>query len=204
MSPALALVPLLVTMAARDVARGAQGPDTTWGRVEGDLTLALGLGASFGPRTPSGAVDARVRYLDTAGVFVTYADGFGQGAQPERSLAFGLELRPLFLGRWLQGLETGVAHLDLLIDSLGIEVGAALLQPIGQGFADRAALQFGLGLEVPILPRASGPWVGVHAGARLSDVGLAHGPDSALERSLYLTLTLAWHQVVGAHVVDVR
>lgn len=197
-------VPLAIAMATRDAAHTERGPDTTWGRVDGDLTLVGGLGASFGPREPSGAIDARVRYLDTVGAFVTYADGFGLGAQPARSLSFGLEMRPLFLGRWLRGFELGVAHLDLLIDSFGIELGAALLEPIGGKLADRAALQVGLGLEMPILPNASGPWIGVHAGARLSDVGLARDTNQAVDRSLYLTITLAWHQVVGAHVVDVR
>jgi hypothetical protein len=208
-------VPLVVSMAARDAVVSSdpdpglshapeRGPDTTWGRIDGDLVVVGGLGASFGPRTPSGAVDARLRYLDTAGVFVTYTEGFGGGAQPARALAFGIEMRPLFLGRWLRGFEIGVAHLDLLIDSFGIEIGAALLQPIGGQFGDRAALQVGIGLEVPILPRASGPWIGLHGGARLSDIGLAHDANDALERSLYLTITLAWHQVVGAHVVDMR
>lgn len=193
------LVPLLVSMAARDASRPAQrGRDATWGRIDGDVTAVLGLGASFGPRAPSGAVDARLRYLDTAGVFVTYAEGFGGDAQPARSLAVGVEMRPLFLGRWFRGLEFGVAHLDLFVDSLGLELGAALLHPIGGQLGDRVALQAGLGLEAPILPRSSGPWIGLHGGVRLSDVGLAHDTNVAIERSLYLTITLAWHQVVGS------
>lgn len=193
------VVPLVASMAAQGASRPAErGRDTTWGRIEGDLTVIFGLGTSIGPRAPSGAVDARLRYLDTAGVFVTYAEGFGGDAQPARSLALGVEMRPLFLGRWLRGLEFGVAHLDLLVDSLGLELGAALLQPLGAEFGDRAALQVGLGLEAPILPNATGPWIGLHGGARLSDVGLAHDAPSALERSLYFTITLAWHQVVGS------
>jgi hypothetical protein len=59
-------------------------------------------------------------------------------------------------------------------------------------------------LELPLFARASGVWAAVHGGMRWSDAALAGGPtDSADDRSFYLSLTLAWHQVVLSSAVDV-
>lgn len=180
-------------------------PDTSYGRIDGDLSGSLGVGATFGPRAPRAAVDLRLRYLWTAGVFATYEDGplFGSGADPRRAFATGIELRPLFLARWLQGLETGHAHLDLTIDSFALELGAVFLEPPGRPFGSRPGLQAGIGLQLPVLPWSTGPVVGIHGGARWSDAALGgrtiEGPS---DRSLYLLVTVAWQQVFGAHVVD--
>ena len=77
-----------------------------------------------------------MRYLETAGLFLTYEDGaiFGNAAEPVRVLAGGLELRPLFLGRWLTGRELGNARLDLALDSLGLELGGFFAQPQAGSF----------------------------------------------------------------------
>src|SRR5438445_8399900 len=90
-----------ISVTSERAARAEGGPDTSHGRVDGDLSASLGLGAAFGPRGPRGAADMRVRYLWTAGVFATYEDGplFGSDAEPRRAFAFGAELRPLFLAR---------------------------------------------------------------------------------------------------------
>jgi hypothetical protein len=186
-------------------ARAADEPDTSYGRIEGDFSASVGVGATFGPRAPRAAADLRLRYIQTAGIFVTYEDGplVGSSSDPRRAFAAGVELRPLFLARWLQGLETGMGHLDLTIDSLALELGAVFVEPPGRSFASRPGLQAGIGLQVPILPKASGPVIGVHGGARWSDATLAgndiQGPS---DRSLFLLVTVAWQQVFGAHIVD--
>jgi hypothetical protein len=187
-------------------ARADERPEPTYGRVEGDLTLVGGAGAAVGARGVRAAAELRVRYLESAGVFVSYEDGavVGSPAEPQRVLATGLEVRPLFFFRWLRGHETRRAYLDLVLDSFGLEVGAEFAQPAAEGFASRAGVQAGLGLEFPLAPRANGPWIGVHGGVRWSDSALASGQiDTADDRSAFLTITLAWHQVVVAHVVDV-
>lgn len=183
-----------------------QKRDTTYGRVDGDLSVVLGLGATVAPRGPRTAADLRFRYLDTVGIFADYEDGalVKSGSEPRRVFAAGLELRPLFLGRWLRGLELESARIDLLIDSIGLELGAAFAQPEGSPFGSRPGLQAGLGLEIPVLAQASGPWLGVHGGVRWSDSavsgGTVEGPD---DRAAFLTLTVAWHQFFGGHVVDI-
>lgn len=186
-------------------ARALDGPDTAHGRIDGDVSASLALGATFGPRAPRAAFDLRLRYLWTAGVFATYEDGplLGTSSEPRRAFAAGIELRPLFLAKWLQGKETGNPYLDLTIDSLGLELGAVFLQPIGTSFGSKPGLQAGLGLQVPIFPNATGPVIGLHGGARWSNALLAgRDAENASDRSLFFLLTVGWQQVFGAHIVD--
>jgi hypothetical protein len=178
--------------------------DTTYGRIEGDVALSLGAGATFGPRAPRGAVDLRFRYLDTAGLFVAYEDGavFGASAVPERLAVVGAELRPLFLARWGTGLGFARPRLDLFLDSFGLELGVFWAQLPGEAFAKTSGLQFGVGLEFPLAARASGPWIGLHPGLRWSERALAGGGvETAAERAAYVNVTLRWHELVHARLV---
>jgi hypothetical protein len=180
-------------------------PEPSYGRVQGDLTLGAAAGTVLGTGGARLEGELRVRYLESAGFFASYEDGaiVGSGAQVQRLVATGLEVRPLFLVRWLTGLETQRAGFDLFVDSFGLELGAIFVQPAGGAFASRSGMQVGLGLELPLLGKATGPWVGVHGGLRWSQEALAWGAarDDA-DRSAFVALTLAWHEVVLAHVVD--
>ena len=185
--------------------RAAGGPDTAHGRIDGDLSASLGVGATFGPRGPRSAADLRLRYLWTAGLFATYEDGplFSSTTEPRRAFATGIELRPLFLARWLQGYDSGNGWVDLTLDSLGLELGAVFMQPTGTSFGSRPGLQASLGLQIPVLPHATGPVVGVHAGARWSSAALGgRDIEGPADRALFLLVTVGWQQVFGAHVVD--
>lgn len=195
---ALALSTLCAPASAADAA------DSLHGRFDGDLGAAFAAGATFGPSSPRASLDLRLRYLSTAGIFGTYEDGPLLGdSDPRRVLATGVELRPLFLGRWARDLETGNARLDLFIDSFALELGVAFVQPEGARFGARPALQTGIGLELPIFANATGPLVGIHGGARFSDAALAGGPlDGPADRALYLALSLGWQQLFGAHVAS--
>ncbi len=200
------LLVAVVVLTSAAPSRADELPDPSYGRVRGDLTLVAGAGTVVAPRGVRGEVELRARYLDAAGLFVAYEDAplFGSGAEPGRVLSAGLEVRPLFFYRWLQGHETGMPRLDLLIDSFGLEVGWTLSAPAGEGLSLNG-LQAGLGIEMPILPRASGPWVGVHGGVRWSDAALASGQTSdADDLAAYLALTLSWHEVVLTHLVDLK
>lgn len=176
-------------------------PDTTYGRIEGDLAFRGAAGVTFGPRAPRAAFDLRLRYLQSAGFFMTYEEGF-QTSSPARALASGFELKPLFLGRWLTGREFGSPYADLVLDSFGLELGVVLSQPPGGAFGDRYGLQFGIALEVPLFPRASGLFVGVHGGLRWNRATLGGTePATADDRSLYLTIVVAWQQLFGGTAV---
>lgn len=187
-------------------ARAQDTVDPSYGRIEGDLTLALGLGATVAPSGARGEGELRLRYLESAGLFAAYEDGplLGGSAEPQRVLATGLEVRPLFLYRWLQGHEMQRAWLDLTLDSFGLEIAATWSQPAGSSFASQSGLQAGLGLEVPILPHATGPWIGLHGGLRWSQAALESGATSSPDdRAAFLAITLAWHQLIATHLVDV-
>jgi hypothetical protein len=197
---------LLSPTAQADPPPASARPDSSDGRIEGDVAAVIGVGATVAPRGLRGAVDGRLRFLDTAGVFATYEEGaaFSSSAQPARVLAVGVEVRPLFLGRWLNDLEWGKRRLDLLLDSFGLEIGACFAQPAHVAFDSSPGLQAGIGVEVPILARASGPWIGLHGGARWGPSALAGAPAAdPNDRSLFVSITLAYHQLFVAHLVDI-
>jgi hypothetical protein len=201
--PVLAALLTAEAAGADDLPPGKR--DTSHGRFDGDLGVAGMAGMIVGPRGPRAGLDARFRYLSTAGLFVTYEDGplVGSSAEPRRALAFGIELRPLFLARWATDRELGSPRLDLLIDSLALEVGGVVAQPEGARFGARPGLQAGLGLELPFFTTASGPFLGLHGGVRWSDAALSGGPLAGpSDRALYLAIGIGWQQLFGGHVVD--
>ncbi|MCL2724081.1 MAG: hypothetical protein FWD69_06545 [Polyangiaceae bacterium] len=185
----------------------ARAADTTYGRIDGDMAVAVGAGVTFGPRAPRAAGDLRFRYLQTAGIFGSYEDGplVGSTSEPRRIVAFGVELRPLFLARWLKGMEFGAPRVDLALDSFGLELGAVFMQPEGGAFGARPGLQAGIGFDVPIFPRATGPMLSVHAGCRFSDHALSGQPLAGpSDRSIYFTVLASWQQIFGTNVVGLR
>ncbi len=179
-----------------------EGVDTSYGRIDGDFVLALSSGVAVGSRGPRGAIDARARFLDVAGLFVTYEDAFGGPSEPRRVLSVGADLRLVYLARWVQGWHWAKPYADLHVDSFSIELGAAWMQPQAVPNWSRTQLHFALALELPLLPHATGPWIGVRGGARWSDDALATTrTDSALDRSGFVMFTLGWHQVVNTGLV---
>jgi hypothetical protein len=179
--------------------------DPSYGRIDGDVGLVAGVGGVVAPRGPRAQVELRVRYLESGGLFATLEDAgvLNSPSEPRGVLVTGLELRPLFLFRWLKGHETQGARFDLALDSIGIDLGAMFEQPAGATFASRTGFELGLGLELPILARATGPWIGVRGALRWSDVALGSGVEGPDDRQAVLAITLAWHQTLSTHVVDV-
>ena len=94
---------LLSVIVVAGRASGSDGAEPTYGRVEGDLCFVAGAGAAVAARGPRAVGELRMRYLESGGLFATYEDGslIGSDSEPKRVVAAGLELRPLFLFRWL-------------------------------------------------------------------------------------------------------
>ncbi len=196
---------LLVAGPSAERTASAQDDDPSHGRIDGDVTVAVGIGGVVTERGASAEGEIRLRYLDTAGAFVAYEEGalFDPSAGPQRLLATGLELRPLFLGRWLKGYETPSARLDLALDSLGLELGAVFAQRPGGPFGSELGVQIGLGVELSVFEQATGPWIGIHGGVRWSDSALASGAvGGPMDRTGFVALTIAWHQLLMTHLVD--
>lgn len=126
----------------------AQDQGGAYGRLEGDLTfdLSLGGGATFEGDLVSGSatLEARARYLDGAGLVL------GGELRPDGAsrVLIMADVRPLFLARFLLGGTLRDRYLDLLIDSIGVDLGVALL-PLDERVG--AALAVGFGLDVPLV-----------------------------------------------------
>lgn len=208
----LASAALLAALLSGSAASADERPDTkgerlhgddTYGRIEGDVSVLAGAGVTFGPRAPRIATELRARYLGSAGVFAGYEDGLGVwSSRPRRVIPVGLEARPVFLGRWLLGKELGVAFVDLLLDSIGVDLGVFFAQPDGGSFAARPGLAAGLGAEVPLFGRAGGLHLTLRGGVRWSHEALGGAPPTAEDRALYGAVGLAWQELFFAHVVD--
>ncbi len=203
---ACAAAALLSALSGPRAARASTG-DGAYGRLDGDLDLSIGLagGVLLGQKRPVASVDARVRYFESAGFVVQYeeTDALAKATAPgdyKRGFLAAVELRPLFPIRFLKAKESGHAFPDLVLDSLGLEVGAWWSAVEGPS-TQRPGLHLGLGLELPLAARASGPWLRVGGALRWSAPRLDGQSDPGTRVAL-LTLGLAWHGMVGAHVVD--
>jgi hypothetical protein len=193
-------------LASASTARAEGVVDPSYGRVEGDLALVVGVGGTVASGGVRPEAELRARYLETAGIYGTYEDGpvVGLSPDPGRIVMAGFELRPLFLYRWLRGYETHRERWDLAVDSVGLELGLAWAQPDGGAFPSHPGFDAGFGVEFPITLDASGLWLAFHGGVRWSDFSLATGAVEVNDqREVYLSITLAWHQLVATHLVDV-
>ena len=202
---AASLATALALLVARP-AKGADQPDQVtdgaYGRFDGDLNLSLAAGATVGPGGPSAAVLGRALFFESAGVYAAYTDALGRAQAPlPRTLAAGITLRPLFIPRWALDLQRGPAILDLALDAIGFDFGIVWPAAPNGSFTERPGVEAALGTEVPILGRANGPFLGVRGALRWRASELAWRAEPPLEPVLFLTL--AWHGIVDANIVDV-
>lgn len=143
--PCLILFALLAPLHA-----AAQVGDGAYGRLDGDLSLSAGLGGGpvFGQvggpdATGAATLELRARVVDTGGPFLA---GEWRPEGPDR-IVVGVDLRPVFLIRFLMNAESGDPWLDLFVDSIGLDLGAAI-GPLDSGVG--AAFAFGAGVDVPL------------------------------------------------------
>ncbi len=178
--------------------------DTSYGRLDGDSAIAISAGAAIDARGVRGAFDLRYRYLHSAGIFLTYEDGFGAGSEPLRLGLAGLELRPFFLARFLQQAELGLPRLDLLIDSFAIELGGFVSQPANANFGNGYGLSFGFAVELPLLPHIAGPFIAFRAGLRWSHEALSAADSTTIDvRAFVFTVAFGWQATFGTHIIDI-
>ncbi len=161
------------------------GSDGVYGRLDSNLALALGAGAELEAGEPRGALKLSAHYLWTAGAYVRYSDAFGSADErPARVASLGVDVRPVFLPRFALDSERGPAWLDLAIDSFSLNAGAYFAKPRGADFGDTRGFETGIGLGVPLLGEAAGPWLEARAERRFADRG---------ENAWLFTLSLAYH-----------
>lgn len=166
--------------------------DGLYGRFDGELALSVGVGGGLTEveargRGASVVGEVRLRYLDAAGVFL--AGRWGPGVSEH--LALGVELRPLFPALFFEDLWTGHEFWDLLIQSVGVELGVATL-PLNEAWG--YGLAAGGGLEIPVvLPSqwADGVWLRLGGRYVRGSTGDQGGPDTPHDEwTLYATLAI--------------
>lgn len=165
--PALALCPAFAH---------AQRNDGMYGRLERDLVLSAELsGGAAQPHgddwAPAADLTLRARYLDMAGVALGFRRTFA--ARRDDALFVAVDLRPAFFARVNFDFQRGPRWLDLMLDSIGLELGAAWVRP-GEGRGEGVAALVGVGVELPLYWRDGAEAVMLRAGARWT---LADGWD---------------------------
>jgi len=162
--------------------RGGRG-DAVYGRFDGPLALSLGAGlevaGASGVARP--AALASLRFYQTVGLAVGFAQAVAESDPLERSLATCVVVEPLFLLRWSADREWGRAFWDLTLDSLSLSLGAVIAEPRAGSFGDAAGFRLGLGAGLPLLGRANGPWL--RLGGRM-DTGLGESVEGSFHASL--------------------
>lgn len=148
--------PLLAALLALAAPLPAVGQDVggVYGRLDGDLVLSVeALGAwhaDGGGASGALSVAARARYLEMTGLALGYDRAFTSARRDALWLA--VDFRPAWLARFTNDLERGPRWLDLLLDSIGVELGAAWVrpgEPIGRGGGFGFVL--GGGAELPLV-----------------------------------------------------
>lgn len=175
--------------------------DGVYGRFDGDLDVSLAAGSTVGPGGPSAALIARASFFQTAGIYVAYTDALGRdGAPLARSLGLGVSLRPFFIPRWAFDLERGPAILDLTIDAITFDLGMLWPANAAGTSAEPPGIEVALGTEVPLLGSAYGPFFGVRGALRWRSAELGGTSEAPLDPALFLTVS--WHHIIEAHIVD--
>lgn len=169
--------------------------DGAYGRLDGDIDLALGVGPSFDFASADAALSVRasVHWFTVAGIYALYQEALPEDARLERRIGVGVDLKPLFLVRWPLGLERGPALLDLTLDSLSLGLGMTFGDERGRAFGSRHGFETSLGFGVPLALEAAGPWLEVRAGAVL--------PNS-LENEASVMALFSWHFVASTPFVS--
>lgn len=197
----LAFASALTVLAATSAAHAAPN-DGVYGRLDGDLGLSLGAGVGVAKGGALAALLGRAIFLDSVGMYASYVDALDAERSLSRSFSVGVELRPLFLARWANGLETGPATLDLAIDSLALDIGAFWSSPARSSSPSTPGLEIASGFEVPLLGRASGPWVGIRGALRWKASDFAGTGGNASERGAIAMLTFSWQGRVTSRIAD--
>jgi hypothetical protein len=170
--------------------------DGVYGRFDGAFDLGLGLGAEVGEAVLP-AARLSLHYFSTAGLYAGYRDAFGASAGGvERSASLGVNVRPLFVPRWSEGLERGPAILDLSLDSLALGLGAFAAQPEGRALGSSRGLELTLGGGLPLSRNARGFWLEALGVLRWT----GERGDELQETSGAALLAVSWHSVFGTPI----
>jgi hypothetical protein len=171
--------------------------DGVYGRFDGDLQLALGGGLELDRHGNRGALRLALHYFSMIGVSSSFAERVGRGGS-KRVVAIGVDLRPAFIPRWTENMQQGPGMLDLALDSISLGVGAFWAHPEAGDFGDARGFELSGGFGLPLLGRASGPWLEARALGRWPEQSVAaSGRGEAV--ALFV---LSWHAFLTTPLAD--
>lgn len=178
-----------------DSLEGSGRGDGVYGRFDGTFALGIGAGIEAAPSSSAvrPAAAGALRFYQSAGLLIGYTQAVMEEDPLERGLAASFLLEPLFLIRWSGDRQSGYAFWDLLLDSISVSGGLLLAESRGGSFGDTAAFRAGLGAGLPLMARASGPWL--RFGGQM---------DAGLEANVVGTLwaRLEWQWVLRSRAQD--
>jgi hypothetical protein len=159
--------------------------DGVYGRIAGDLSISAAAGIEVDFTSPASRLllGASVRYFSAVGPYFVLREGFDEDDDYERLLGAGVLVEPLFLYRAVKNLERGPQFWDLTLDSISLSVGAFWAEPMGGSLGNERGIECGLGVGVPLIGEAAGPWLRTRGVARVDEAG--HGAGA-------LWITLEW------------
>jgi hypothetical protein len=181
----------------------ANDSDGAYGRVHSDLALQLDLGALAQQHDNSGQVSLVARYLQTAGLYASFVDKLSdRPGNLYRSTSAGIELRPLFLPRFLRNYEQGPSLLDLSVDSLALRAGAIFgARPFAE--PKRPGFEIILSMGLPLSAKAGGPWLTIGSGVRISSAPPVDDQSRKFSDMLFLSASLGWQTFFDMGIVDI-
>lgn len=175
--------------------------DGAYGRLRSDMALQLDCGVTA-QRATAAQGSLVLRYLQSAGVYVSLMDDLRSGTTDSSlSTTTGIELRPLFLARFLNNLEQGPSVLDLSLDSLGLRAGAILSS---RPFAEpkRPGFELMLSMGMPLSQKAEGPWITLGSGLRISNSNDPRVESQRFADMLFVSVSLGWQSFFDMGIVD--
>ena len=197
MKPGPSAITLIVFAAALGPTLAFAQPtdDGAYGRLNGDGAVQLDAGAAWHRSKAAATTSLAVRYLHTVGLYGTALDFLPDLSEdPRWSVSYGVELRPLFLPRFLSNYERGPARWDLALDSVSLRFGAVT----GKGHPVRAqGLEAAMGVGVPFTRSVDGLWLSATGALRWSHADFARdpGPGSVI------FLTIGWQTTLDTNLV---
>lgn len=180
---------------ANPLAAEPAGSDGVYGRFDGDMGIEPGLGIEYSRGNLLPQIDIAASYVSTLGLRLRHANSkllFDAVAHDRSVTSFNFEVRPLFLIRWTEALETGPALLDLTLDSFTLGIGAFWDYDRNTPQLQRGT-EFLTGFGLPLFATASGPWIRATAAVRL-----AEAPNLAITTHSVFTLILCWNLLIDS------
>jgi hypothetical protein len=195
----LGALPAVVLLAASPLRAAPSTSDGVYGRLDGDVGLEPAVGVEYSRHSLLPEVDLSATYVSTLGLRLRHADSrpLMQSVAHDRSVSsVDFELRPLFLARWSQVLESGPALLDLTLDSFMLGIGAFWDYDRNTNELRRGS-ELITGIGVPLLAKSSGPWLRLSAALRISE-----GPGLMMVNYSAYGVTLSWNLFVNSGIHD--